>query len=209
MLQAFATLLFPAYRRKVLELFLAQSAPPLHGREIARRTGLPAGTLNRELALLAGAGVLKAERRGNQLVYSVDTACPVLEELTSIVQKASRTGRRTPATLHAVHEPRAKYDVELDVPQARLKALCRKYRIRKLSVFGSAARGELGPESDVDLMIEFEPDNAPSLWDFPEMQEEFSKLFGGRRVDLVSPQVLDNAHRRKAILQDLKVLYAA
>jgi predicted nucleotidyltransferase len=59
----------------------------------------------------------------------------------------------------------------------------------------------------VDLMVEFEPDQAPSLWEFPEMQKAFSALFGGRRVDLVPPQVLDNPYRRKSILPDLKVLY--
>jgi uncharacterized protein len=88
-----------------------------------------------------------------------------------------------------------------------MEALCRKYGIRKLSVFGSAARGEAAADSDVDLMVEFEPDKAPSLWDFPEMQKDFSSLFGGRRVDLVPPEVLNNPYRRESILRDLRVLY--
>ena len=91
----------------------------------------------------------------------------------------------------------------------KLEALCRKYRIRKLSLFGSAARGEARPDSDVDLMVEFESDRAPSLWDFPEMQKAFSALFGGRRVDLVPPEALANPYRRKSILRDLQVLYDA
>jgi predicted nucleotidyltransferase len=95
----------------------------------------------------------------------------------------------------------------VDVPKRKLEALCRKYRIRKLSVFGSAARGEARADSDVDLMVEFEPESAPSLWDFPEMQKAFSALFGGRRVDLVPPEALANPYRRKSILRDLKVLY--
>ena len=210
MQQRLAELLFPAYRRRVLELLLERPAEALHGREIARRTGLPAGTLNRELGLLAQAGVLHREPRGNQHLYSVDTTCVIYEELASILRKTAAVRERKRAVTPALQEPRASYRArapKLDVPKRRLHALCRKYRIRKLSVFGSAARGEATRDSDVDLMVEFEPENAPSLWDFPEMQKDFSALFGGRRVDLVPPQVMDNPHRRKSIARDLRVLY--
>ena len=87
--------------------------------------------------------------------------------------------------------------------------LCRRYGVRKLSLFGSAARGELTPGSDVDLMVEFKPESRVSLWDFPKLQEEFSDLFGNRRVELVPPEVMKNPFRRKTILPDLKVLYEA
>lgn len=202
MQQRLAELLFPAYRRRVLELLLEHPGEALHGREIARRTGLPPGTLNRELALLAQAGVLRREPRGNQHLYSVDTDCAIYEELASIIRKTAAP---------VLEEPRASYRArspKLEVPKRRLQALCRKYRIRKLSIFGSAARGEARADSDVDLMVEFEPESAPSLWDFPEMQKEFSALFGGRRIDLVPPQAMDNPHRRKSIARDLRVLYA-
>ena len=76
-------------------------------------------------------------------------------------------------------------------------------------LFGSAARGALAPESDIDLLVEFEAGKAPSFWAEPEMREAFSALFGGRRVDLVPPEVLENPYRRKSILRDLKVLYEA
>src|SRR2546425_2291175 len=81
MQQSLSELLFPGYRRRVLGLLLLHPDEALHGREIARRTGLPAGTLNRELARLAQAGLLKRERRGNQLLYSAERGCPVFEEL--------------------------------------------------------------------------------------------------------------------------------
>lgn len=87
--------------------------------------------------------------------------------------------------------------------------LCRRFHIKKLALFGSAARGELKPDSDVDLMIEFEPDRAPSLWDSTGLNEEFSALFGNRGVDIVPPEVLRNPYRRKTIQRDLKVLYEA
>jgi predicted nucleotidyltransferase len=74
-------------------------------------------------------------------------------------------------------------------------------------LFGSAARGELSPASDIDLLVEFKPESRVSLWDFPKLQDEFSALFGHRRVDLVPPEVMKNPFRRKTILRDLKVLY--
>lgn len=111
-----------------------------------------------------------------------------------------------------LREARAAYrarPVSGDVPKRKVEALCRKYRIRKLSVFGSAARGEAGPDSDVDLMVEFEPESAPSLWDFPEMHKDFSALFAGRCIDLMPLEALANPYRRKSILRDVKVLYGA
>jgi predicted nucleotidyltransferase len=93
------------------------------------------------------------------------------------------------------------------ISRARLTALCRRYHVRRLSLFGSAARGELPPGSDVDLLIEFTPGKAPSFQLEPEMRDAFSALFGGRRVDLVPAEVLENPYRRKSILRDFKVLY--
>lgn len=113
-----------------------------------------------------------------------------------------------------LHAPQAAYAAvrrggKLHIPRDRLAELCRKYGVKKLSLFGSAARNDMTPESDVDLMVEFEPGSRTSLWDMPAMQEEFSALFGDRSVDLVPPDVLRNPFRRKAILPELKVLYEA
>lgn len=95
---------------------------------------------------------------------------------------------------------------QLSVPRAELESLVKRFRIRRLAVFGSAARGELRADSDVDLMVEFEAGQAPSLWSATELQEAFSRLFGGRPVDIVPPEVLRNPYRRKTIERDLKVL---
>lgn len=95
------------------------------------------------------------------------------------------------------------------ISRAKLTALCRRYHVRRLSLFGSAARGDLAAESDIDLLIEFTPGKAPPFRLEPEMRDAFSELFGGRRVDLVPPEVLENPYRRKSILRDFKVLYEA
>ena len=89
MQQTLSSVLFPGYRRRVLGLLLLHPDEALHGREIARRTGLPSGTLTRELVRLAHVGLLKREKRGNQLLYSADRASPVFQELASILRKTS------------------------------------------------------------------------------------------------------------------------
>jgi uncharacterized protein len=67
---------------------------------------------------------------------------------------------------------------------AALEAVCRRYRIRRLSLFGSRLKGTDRPDSDVDLLVEFEPDARPSLLTMAEIELELSPLLGGRKVDL-------------------------
>jgi hypothetical protein len=98
---------------------------------------------------------------------------------------------------------------KLRISQTKLAALCRKYGIAKLSLFGSASRNELTPESDVDLMVEFSPGSRASLFDITAMQDEFPAAFGGRKVDVVTPEILLNPFRRDSIVPDLKLIYEA
>jgi predicted nucleotidyltransferase len=130
MQQSLSELLFPGYRRRVLGLLLLHPDEALHGREIARRTRLPAGTLNRELARLADAGLLKRERRGNQLLYSAERGCPVFEEVASILRKTSGVADVLAAALAPARE-----------------------QIRAAFVYGSVAGGRQRAGSDVDLIV--------------------------------------------------------
>lgn len=95
------------------------------------------------------------------------------------------------------------------VSRAALGTLAQQFHIRRLVLFGSATSGELKPESDIDLMIEFESGRGPSLGGMVEIQDAFSKLFGGRKVDVATPSILNNPYRRRAIEKNMEVLYAA
>ncbi|MGQ0650731.1 MAG: MarR family transcriptional regulator [Betaproteobacteria bacterium] len=130
MQQSLSEILFPGYRRRVLGLLLLHPEEALHGREIARRTGLPAGTLNRELARLAEAGLLKREHRGNQLLYSAERDCPVFEEVASILRKTSGVADVLAAALAPARE-----------------------QIRAAFIYGSVAQGRERAGSDVDLIV--------------------------------------------------------
>lgn len=90
----------------------------------------------------------------------------------------------------------------------RLPEFCRKWQIEKLWVFGSAARGDDRPGSDIDLLVTFLPGATTSTWDWPDMIDELSEIFG-REIDLLSEGILRNPFRREAILRDRELLYAA
>ena len=88
-----------------------------------------------------------------------------------------------------------------------LAEACRRFRARKLSLFGSAARGEMRDDSDIDLLVEFLPDAHPSYFSLVEFSEALETIFGGaHRVDLVLEADLHPLIRRH-VLPDLITLY--
>jgi len=101
-----------------------------------------------------------------------------------------------------------RFPVSLSFDDGKLSAICHKWKIAELSLFGSALREDFGLDSDVDLVVKFEPDSHWSLWDFYALQEELEELFG-RDVDLVEVEGIVNPIRRRNILNSLQVVYAA
>ncbi len=95
----------------------------------------------------------------------------------------------------------------LHVSEADLAAVCARYRVRELSVFGSAARGEARPESDVDLLVVFDEGAQIGLLLLAALQRELSRLFA-RPVDLVPKDGLKPGLREE-VLSEAEVLYAA
>lgn len=102
----------------------------------------------------------------------------------------------------------ATMDLPLKINEPDIEAFCRKWQIAEFSVFGSVLREDFGPESDVDILITFEPDIPWSLLDWIEMIDELKLIFG-RDVDLVEKTGLRNPFRRHEILTTRQVLYAA
>jgi predicted nucleotidyltransferase len=96
---------------------------------------------------------------------------------------------------------------DLNVPYHKIVAFCRRNRIRRLSVFGSAVRDDFRPDSDLDLLVEFEPDAPVGFLALSRMRRELSTLFG-RQVDLVPRSGLKPLIR-EAVLANAELLYAA
>ena len=96
----------------------------------------------------------------------------------------------------------------LDVDRVALAALCCRNQIRRISLFGSTLRGDRRPDSDVDLLVEFEPAATPGLLGLARIEAELSALLGGRRVDLRTAQDL-SPHFRNEVIRTAEVQYAA
>lgn len=122
--------LFGLQRQRVLSWLLLHPEQALHVRELARLTGTHAGSLHRELARLAGAGLLLRTKQGNQVLYQANRQCPVFEELAGLFRKTSGV---------------------VDVLREALLPLSEQ--IDCAFVFGSVARGEEQAHSDVDVMV--------------------------------------------------------
>ena len=83
----------------------------------------------------------------------------------------------------------------LPLDQEALALLCRRHGIRRLSLFGSVLKGTARPDSDIDLLVEFEPDAIPGLIGMAAIEAALSELLGGRRVDLRTAQDLSRYFR--------------
>lgn len=125
-----AALLFGDDHRRLLGLLLMRPEQSFYVREIARLTGADAGNAHRALRRMELAGLVTAMRAGNQVRYSANRECPIFQELQGIVRKTVGLA---------------------DVLRAALEPLAPQIEVA--FVFGSVARGEEGPRSDVDLMV--------------------------------------------------------
>jgi predicted nucleotidyltransferase len=96
---------------------------------------------------------------------------------------------------------------DITVPDAEVAAICKRYQVRELSVFGSAARGEHRPDSDIDFLVDFDPTARISLIELSAFSREFSQLVG-RPVDVAIKPAL-KPRIREEVLRDAHVLYAA
>lgn len=96
----------------------------------------------------------------------------------------------------------------IPVRQEQIEAFCRKWKIRELALFGSVLRDDFRAESDVDVLVEFEPETRYTLFDFLDIQEELREMFG-RPVDLVQKSAVTNPFVRHHIRHNRQVVFRA
>lgn len=104
-----------------------------------------------------------------------------------------------------VAEPR------IDIPKVKIADFCKRWRISELALFGSVLREDFRSDSDVDVLVTFEPETRWSLFDFVDMQDELAQIIG-RPVDLVSRRGIErsrNPSRRRDILESARVVHVA
>ena len=99
----------------------------------------------------------------------------------------------------------------IDIPKERIAGFCHRHHIRTLSLFGSVLRDDFGPDSDVDVLVEFEPDTRITLFELVRMEDELKRILG-REVDLVDRVQIERSEnylRRKEILTSFETVYAS
>ncbi len=186
-MSALSSLLFKDYRRRVLELLLLRADESFHVREIARLTGTVAGTLHKELARLAAAGILLKKASGNQMRYRANPDCLIFEELKRIIEKTAEDKR---------NDGKAKMDDIVEKNRKKILVLAKKNGIRNVRVFGSMARNEATSDSDLDLLVELE--EGSSGFALGGFLHDVSNLVQ-RKVDVVTEKSLHPSLREKVL----------
>ncbi len=95
----------------------------------------------------------------------------------------------------------------ISVDKEQIAAFCRKHRIRRLALFGSVLRQDFPPDSDVDVLVDFESGFVPGLFGIARMERELGMLLGGRKVDLRTPEDLSR-YFRHSVLAEAELQYA-
>jgi uncharacterized protein len=93
------------------------------------------------------------------------------------------------------------------IPKERVADFCWRSHIKKLSLFGSVLRDDFRPDSDIDVLVEFEPGHEPGLLRLAGMELEFSDLLGGRKVEMRTPEDLSR-YFRADVMEKAEVQYA-
>ncbi len=101
--------------------------------------------------------------------------------------------------------------IQIDVPKEKIAAFCRRNHIRELALFGSALRRDFRPDSDVDMLVEFEPGQQLGLMELVSMENELSEILG-RKADMVERQAVEQSEnyiRKRYVLQSVEKVYVA
>jgi len=88
---------------------------------------------------------------------------------------------------------------KIDIPDSKFADFCHRHHIQKLSLFGSVLGDDFRPDSDIDVLVEFEPEHIPSFFRLFDMEEELSSIFNGRKVDIRTPEDLSKYFRDEVI----------
>ena len=96
---------------------------------------------------------------------------------------------------------------KIAIPQDKVRDFCHRNHIQKLALFGSVLRDDFGSESDIDVLVEFEPGAGVGFFELYDMEKELSIMFGGRKVEITTPRSLSK-YFRDSVLKNAEVQYA-
>jgi predicted nucleotidyltransferase len=188
-----AGMLFGKARRAVLSLLMAHSDEAFYLRQIVRDSGQGLGPVQRELKRLVDGKIVRRTARGRQVYFQANPESPIFQEIKSLMARMQSARASKPPPQGKPLPMRQRFNI----PGPTLTAFCRRNHIAKLSLFGSALRDDFRPDSDVDVLVEFEPDHVPGFA-IVAMENELSRL-AGRKVDLRTPRDLSRYFRDEVV----------
>jgi len=201
-------ILFGKTRQAVLSLLYSHTDEAFYLRQIARATGAGLGPVQREMKQLVDAGIISRTIQGKQAFYQANPDSPIFAELKSLIDKMSQQNK---AVGYVISGSDAKADdrrmeARIHIPKDKLADFCGRHRIRRLSLFGSVLRDDFGLDSDIDVLVEFEPGYVPGFG-FVRIRDELSEMLA-RNVDLRTPQDLSH-YFREQVIREARALYVS
>jgi predicted nucleotidyltransferase len=161
----------------------------------------------KEQVHLAGGGSYQSMINQALREFIVSSKEPLEEVLRRVVREELRTQGTSPKPDRPNSRPIRSSDFRLTpLTSAKITDLCRRWHIRRLAFFGSVLRDDHGPESDIDVLVEFERDHVPGF-DFITIQDELTEIFG-QQVDLHTPSTLSK-YFRDDVLDRARTFYDA
>jgi len=191
--------LFGKTRQAVLALLYGRADSSFYTKQILDAVKSGRGAVQRELKNLTDTGIITREVEGRQVYYRANPECPIFAELKGMVTEVAQN--------NTIGEELGKKGKNIIVPRSEIAKFCQRNHIRRLYLFGSALRDDFRPDSDVDVLVEFEPGHVPGFFRLFDMEAELSALFGGRKVDLRTPQDLSR-YFRDEVLATAELHYA-
>jgi predicted nucleotidyltransferase len=183
-------------RVKVLGRLFANPEERYYVRQLTALIGEDSTNVSRELARLEKTGILISTAEGKQKYYQANKQSPVFNELKGLLTFVADGGALNTAS---------PAPVRIKIPQEKLAEFCRRRYIKKLSLFGSVLRDDFGPDSDVDVLVEFETGHTPGFA-IIDMENELSGMVG-RKVDMRTPNDLSRYFRDR-VVRESRVEYA-
>jgi len=186
------TLLGSRLRAKALVCLFTHADERYYVRQLTALIGEDSTNVSRELARLEKTGILLSTIEGKQKYYQANRGSPAFNPIEGLV-------KRIPIMVPPLSGDRLSQ--RLRVNKSQLAEFCRLNHIRRLALFGSVLRDDFKPESDVDVLVEFQPGKAPGFLKLGGLEEELSIIIGGRKVDLRTAQDLSK-HFRSRVLKE-------
>lgn len=194
--------LFGKTRRAVLSLLYSHPNETFYLSSILRIINSGHGAVQRELKQLTEAGILRRLVQGRQVYYQANPDSPVFRGLRSIMVLSEKPTSQ----IASGHRKASMVSSRFTLSKREIAKFCRKYHIKKLALFGSILRQDFRPDSDIDVLVEFEPGHVPGFG-IVAIEQELSKM-AGRKVDLRTPGDLSR-YFREQVVKEAEVRYAA